>query len=1079
MSWARLLASGAGTIAWRLSIEGWPDDFVSHRGMEGPVLPRNVRTVAQALSLTTSSGNLLSSGAFAGAGGTPATVTPGATDPAGGTGAYTIADASAGAAARAETAATTYVSGHKLRGSLWVRKDLGATHFCEIRLEYSGGTSARVALRLDTGASAVNVGSFTSLSVIDLGAWWFVAFEHVGAVDTSIRLAVYAAFGTVSSFPSTSTSATGSTAVYGARIVDADAVARGRLVGLSSEGFKFSERVHLPTAKWEADGNRFTVADVDQRATELFSLTPTASTYLDADIDHTDTTINVLSTAGFADSGYLYLDSETIAYTGKTSTSFTGCTRGQFGSLATSHYLSFGARLRAPEITNWPVSIEGRRVRLYAYGAGDDKQGEGTRVWTGVVRTEASFDGLRWSFLADPLSSILDFKLGGDLEEPRGIRGIYYPWTAPLRLEIAEGAGAGLLILWLAGFWETQEAFCEALTTAIAAATPIFGSMTQGPYRAVPNGASWALQWTSPSTGELEVGASAISPIDGPGAGAASFGRPINVITGRAETVQPSTTYRLELTAGGLVPRAALVNGNYSPSFAGARHPEASATGVDPASNPSARIYLSGSAPSSAVTGVLADWPATPPATEAVAIAGDVTATDTTLNSITLDERSIPRGVHVVQGDAAIDLEIKMTRTIARGNLRAFLQALEDATTAYAVTGGVPFIRPTAGGNPSDFDLSDAGGGGVIDAAALAGGPLTTSRKYTLLAAVDLRELVEHECRLLGIYPCSNSAGQITFKRLELPVQTLDASNTLTASNILVDDGFLTLERSPHGTLNSVVYRLGYDPIEDESTASPVMVRDVASFGRNPQPRTLEIAPKSMDGLGRIIVDEHLVPLASRILGIFGGPHSELTVEVPLTFMGTALGSAVGITWSKIPSGRLDANARARGLLGVSGKVGLVVSREFEPMQAKGTLTILLTDQRIGGYAPGAKLLSITGTDGGAGPFTATLDAAAYFPSGTSAEDFFAAGYKIRLYLWNSTDDSLDTTGTVSSISGNDVTFTTDGGWVYTLGATWCLGYGVSTAISAAGQKRFVFLAGSDGDLDWSDSTDNPPFTFA
>ncbi|MHA1868107.1 MAG: hypothetical protein ACTSXD_08560 [Candidatus Heimdallarchaeaceae archaeon] len=49
------------------------------------------------------------------------------------------------------------------------------------------------------------------------------------------------------------------------------------------------------------------------------------------------TTINVYDTSTFDDSGTLIIDSEQITYTGKTSTSFTGCTRGANSTTATSH----------------------------------------------------------------------------------------------------------------------------------------------------------------------------------------------------------------------------------------------------------------------------------------------------------------------------------------------------------------------------------------------------------------------------------------------------------------------------------------------------------------------------------------------------------------------------------------------------------------------------------------------------------------------------------------------------------------------------------------------------------------------
>ena len=61
------------------------------------------------------------------------------------------------------------------------------------------------------------------------------------------------------------------------------------------------------------------------------------ATTLSSAISTSDTTINVSDTSSFSDSGYIRIDNEIIEYTGKTATSFTGCTRGKFGTTATTH----------------------------------------------------------------------------------------------------------------------------------------------------------------------------------------------------------------------------------------------------------------------------------------------------------------------------------------------------------------------------------------------------------------------------------------------------------------------------------------------------------------------------------------------------------------------------------------------------------------------------------------------------------------------------------------------------------------------------------------------------------------------
>ena len=60
-------------------------------------------------------------------------------------------------------------------------------------------------------------------------------------------------------------------------------------------------------------------------------------TTLTAGITNADTTIPVVSTAEFLTTGAILIGSELITYTGKTLTSFTGCTRGQYGSSNSAH----------------------------------------------------------------------------------------------------------------------------------------------------------------------------------------------------------------------------------------------------------------------------------------------------------------------------------------------------------------------------------------------------------------------------------------------------------------------------------------------------------------------------------------------------------------------------------------------------------------------------------------------------------------------------------------------------------------------------------------------------------------------
>ena len=67
-----------------------------------------------------------------------------------------------------------------------------------------------------------------------------------------------------------------------------------------------------------------------------------SNTVLSVAASATDATLTVATTAAFAAAGTLLIDSEIITYTGKTATTFTGCTRGTAGSTAVSHVIYTG-----------------------------------------------------------------------------------------------------------------------------------------------------------------------------------------------------------------------------------------------------------------------------------------------------------------------------------------------------------------------------------------------------------------------------------------------------------------------------------------------------------------------------------------------------------------------------------------------------------------------------------------------------------------------------------------------------------------------------------------------------------------
>jgi len=95
-------------------------------------------------------------------------------------------------------------------------------------------------------------------------------------------------------------------------------------------------KVYLTGA--DSDGGAQSDPNASLGGNRSSSLKNTETAVNDIDgISGSDTTIVVASTTGFASSGYVSIESEIIQYTGTTSVSFTGCSRGALGTSAAGH----------------------------------------------------------------------------------------------------------------------------------------------------------------------------------------------------------------------------------------------------------------------------------------------------------------------------------------------------------------------------------------------------------------------------------------------------------------------------------------------------------------------------------------------------------------------------------------------------------------------------------------------------------------------------------------------------------------------------------------------------------------------
>jgi hypothetical protein len=110
----------------------------------------------------------------------------------------------------------------------------------------------------------------------------------------------------------------------------------------------------------------------------------TAKTLITADVDAADAAFTVADTTAFASSGGFYIGRERVSYSGKTGTSFTGCTRAVAG-------YAYDYESNSPTyrwITDRPLHWRGRFVTLYAHLISPEGRTHATTWLTGTTQFE-------------------------------------------------------------------------------------------------------------------------------------------------------------------------------------------------------------------------------------------------------------------------------------------------------------------------------------------------------------------------------------------------------------------------------------------------------------------------------------------------------------------------------------------------------------------------------------------------------------------------------------------------------------------------------------------------------------------
>lgn len=152
--------------------------------------------------------------------------------------------------------------------------------------------------------------------------------------------------------------------------------------------------------------------DTGGAATALFSRRSAATAQLlAAELSASGTTATLVSTTGLPSAGVAHIGREAVGYTGKTSTTLTGLTRGLFGSAALPHRVGLNRGATDPLVVanTLPRYIQGRRATVWLCRVVGTTLRDPTLVFSGIVGAGVTLvgNGARWQLTLDPMTDVL------------------------------------------------------------------------------------------------------------------------------------------------------------------------------------------------------------------------------------------------------------------------------------------------------------------------------------------------------------------------------------------------------------------------------------------------------------------------------------------------------------------------------------------------------------------------------------------------------------------------------------------------------------------------------------------------
>lgn len=815
-------------------------------------------------------------------------------------------------------------------------------------------------------------------------------------------------------------------------------------------GVRWTERL-IPTDPQALDIGAVEVllSDPAGAATALFAARDSVTAIdLTAEVTASDTTVSVVSTTGFASSGSAYLGREAFTYSGVTATTFTGVSRGKYGSVACRHPYAGaagGVGIEAPVVSAAPFDAVGRPASLWmctVSSAGVITAAE--LEFFGHVGIDATLadDGDGWVLRIDhavhrlsqpprsPSVTVAGYVHTGNA----GVRGGPRAPTAttlgataqcPLYAYVGqELVGVPTYAIVLSdeaafpdsgGWHRSREAFVEAWNDAArdvmsggdsirAAITPTGGLevsirlATSGPH------------FSALSAFGRFVGTSLLST----GASGASVYSRWTVADAPLAWVPIDRDSRVYLSATDYAVVPTLPT---NPSANGSEIYYALAFGAEDApryARITARASSGGVQYVTATAMATGDLPHPPPGMPAAVEIGV---------PFTVQEPTQARLAMIVRADHWVDA------------IEAFLLALDsDAGDALA----------------QSIDWVD------MRAKVSLGGAIPLGRSFIYDAKSTPLEWLVNECALAG-FSLTLKGGRISMVRIAEFALTEATAGTVTSSDLVRDSATPAYSRGRDGIVNKMSFKW---PVSGRT----LNVIDTSSVDRYGASRTAlaaslpaNVLPQSLPGDALFSA---LWTLGMTSIGPYRRPVETATVSLSLAAFDLQLGDLVGVTLWRIPN---DSGTR-----GVTSVVGQVIAREPD-LYGEGNsgvvkYTLRFSPSSLAGWAPSI-LVRAAGISGGV--VTAdvtTFGSTGFAPTGQNATYGIQTGDKVRLVEIDNASPTTATQHTVTAVSATTITLSPSPNATFTALCASALKAIVipdnyDTSGLQTGQKRYAYLA--------------------